>query len=520
MKNLYTKTVSKTTTNLKLAVAAVALLGSIELALAAAPVQKAVAAPKPGACLATITQANRACRGGFRDYVFACPNGQTYSVPTLCRSRVSAQTYADSVCLKKKMCGAPPAQAPAAPVVVNNFPDIGFVGQPVVYKNSEGTVKVKVAYTNSGQVALPQENRQNYEVRITYLDANKQPIGDMVQSTGLFPLGPGEIGYLAWGVQNEAAALRFRLELGNSPVDNLPLDKNLLNNETTVPIPALDSIAFGTDPAPAQYADLVVSNVVVDSSASSSVSITIKNQGNFLSKLTGESLKVGFSDANHNILSSQLHVLPNLAPGATQRIVVPVNLNPRPATLFITIDPENTGNEPKFMEPNIMRENNSWSGPVFTPPSVEWANDTPSGVSVGSMGQLVGKFVISNPLTNEFPLEVHYFTFEINTNIQFEPGNGPMLRIYKDSQASQPIFESIIDPEMLVHQFPDLGGRLLISAGASKTIFVTLDTGDATSNKSLSIRLSPTNGMNWTLSNSWNSVFLNSESLRIKTLTY
>ena len=54
MKHLHTKTVSKTTTNLKMAVAAVALLGSIELALAAAPAQKVVA-PKPGACLATIT---------------------------------------------------------------------------------------------------------------------------------------------------------------------------------------------------------------------------------------------------------------------------------------------------------------------------------------------------------------------------------------------------------------------------------------------------------------------------------
>lgn len=513
---MHTKTVSKTT-NITMAIAGVALLGSIQLALAAAALPVAPA-QKAGACLATITSATRACRGGFRDYVFACPNGLIYSVPTLCRSRVSAQNYANSICKKKNMCGAPAAAAPAAPVVVNNYPDIGFSGQPVFYTDSEGVPKVKIAYKNIGQQALPQEYRRQYSIHMTYLDANKQPIG-LVQSTSLYPLGPGEVGYLAMRVGEDGAfALKFRLDLGLSPQDNHSLDGNTLNNETSAPVPQ-GPFPFGVDPAPAQYADLVVSNVVVDSSASSSVSITLKNQGNALSKLTGESLKVGFRDVNHTVLSSQLFVLPNIAPGDIQRVVVPVNLDPRPATLFVSIDPDRTGNEPKFMEPNIMRENNEWSGPVFTPPSVAWGHDTPSGIVAPQMGQTIGKFVIWNQLNEGFPLSVHYFTFNINTNIRYAEGSRPMLRVYKDSVATQPLIETVFDPEMRVYRLDDIH-NLLVSSGASKTIIVTLDTMDARSNNTLSITLSPTNGMNWTMSDSWNSVFLNSEALRPKTLTY
>lgn len=139
-----------------------------------------------------------------------------------------------------------------------------------------------------------------------------------------------------------------------------------------------------------------------------------------------------------------------------------------------------------------------------------WASDTPSGASSGAASQTVGKFVVTN-LANagNYTATIQYINFQISTTISQAGGSTRALTVYKDSLNTTAVATSNITSPGATGtsgiNFGSLGSGFTdatftdvsISSGASKTFFVTLDTSDAATNKSLSIRI-PQNGVVWT----------------------
>lgn len=133
-----------------------------------------------------------------------------------------------------------------------------------------------------------------------------------------------------------------------------------------------------------------------------------------------------------------------------------------------------------------------------------WASDTPSGSASGGAAQTVAKFVITN-LANSgaYTVTVNYVNFDISTSISQAQGTALTTRaltVYKDSLSTTAVGTTNYAVGRI--QFPNSAftswtNTVDISSGASKTFYATLDTTDALSTKTLSIRIG-SDDVNWT----------------------
>lgn len=518
-----TLTRSSTITDAKIAVATLALLGALEVSLIAAPVapQKKIVQQAP-ACTAQMTASARGCRMrggvvGYREYRYTCPSGKKYKINLGCLTKENAQKRLDAACGKVKQCRAP-AGAIAAPTPA--FPDMAFVGGATFYRDIEGRYKVKFRYTNRGSVDVPREGEQqyNYRLLVTLLDANEQPLGgENVQTEGLAPLMAGQMYDMAWPFRSEDAAfLKLELQMGESMNDN-SIDQDMSNNVIIVPVPPRPFPA-GSDPRPEHSSDVIVSTIRV---ASSTLFVTVTNSGDAQFAALEAGIEVEIKGPNHQFISHQVLALPALAPQESTQLSLPLPQNAILDLVSLVLDPQNQGNESRLIYPNPIVENNRYSGPVMTSPSVSWTADAPSGVAAPSPTQVVGKIVISNPAEEQGPLRVHAFNLQIHSDIQVQEGDSRILRVYKDNLNTEPLHSTEWFTQRGGYEFRSENGPYFeIEPGMSKTIFITLDTTVARPENSLSIRLAPLEGMYWSRGESWHTTHLNSPPLVFKTFTY
>ncbi len=127
-----------------------------------------------------------------------------------------------------------------------------------------------------------------------------------------------------------------------------------------------------------------------------------------------------------------------------------------------------------------------------------WASDAPSGAASPSASQTVAKFVITN-LANagSYVATVNKVDFDLSTTISQAAGTGTSraINVYKDSLSTTALETTnyfvgngprqVYDTNFTDASFTDVD----IASGASKTFYVTMDTSDAASTKSLSVRI-------------------------------
>ncbi|MBI5728778.1 MAG: hypothetical protein HY983_00840, partial [Candidatus Magasanikbacteria bacterium] len=126
-----------------------------------------------------------------------------------------------------------------------------------------------------------------------------------------------------------------------------------------------------------------------------------------------------------------------------------------------------------------------------------WASDAPSGAASPSASQTVAKFVIMN-LANagSYIATVKKVDFDLSTTISgAAAGSSRAINVYKDSLSTTALMTTnyhtsnsanqVYDTNFTEGNFTDVD----ITSGASKTFYVTMDTSDAASTKSLSIRI-------------------------------
>ncbi|MEK9183295.1 MAG: hypothetical protein AAB849_02190 [Patescibacteria group bacterium] len=130
-----------------------------------------------------------------------------------------------------------------------------------------------------------------------------------------------------------------------------------------------------------------------------------------------------------------------------------------------------------------------------------WATDTPSGASSPSSAQTVAKFVVTN-LANSgaYTATVNYVNFDMSTTISQVAGliTPRAINLYKDSLSTTALGTSNFVNTATEGQKQTFGNTAFndggmtdveIASGASKTFYVTLDTTDSASTKTLSIRM-------------------------------
>ncbi|MBI5023208.1 MAG: hypothetical protein HZC05_03565 [Candidatus Magasanikbacteria bacterium] len=127
--------------------------------------------------------------------------------------------------------------------------------------------------------------------------------------------------------------------------------------------------------------------------------------------------------------------------------------------------------------------------------AIAWAGDTPSGASSPNAAQTIAKFTITNMANaGGYSATVYAVNFSISTTISNTADR--VLTIYKDSLSTASlgtttfVTGATIAKVMGNTNFVDANMTdVAISSGASKTFFVTLDTTDAVSTKSLSVTI-------------------------------
>lgn len=135
-----------------------------------------------------------------------------------------------------------------------------------------------------------------------------------------------------------------------------------------------------------------------------------------------------------------------------------------------------------------------------------WAADTPQGHGSPSASQLAGKFVVSN-LANSgaYLASINTIDFTFLTTIASSTPTCRAATLYKDSLASVPLYvgpnyfceDSLSNPHHSAQSFVRFFlTNQTISAGASKTFYVTVDSTDARPTDYLSVSM-PRHGINW-----------------------
>lgn len=128
--------------------------------------------------------------------------------------------------------------------------------------------------------------------------------------------------------------------------------------------------------------------------------------------------------------------------------------------------------------------------------AIAWAGDTPSGASSPNAMQTIAKFTIENKANaGGYSATVYALNFSISTTISNTADR--VLTIYKDSLSTTALktttfvtgatIANVMGNTNIVDNVTT--DDVAISSGASKTFFVTLDTTDAASTKSLSITI-------------------------------
>jgi len=155
-----------------------------------------------------------------------------------------------------------------------------------------------------------------------------------------------------------------------------------------------------------------------------------------------------------------------------------------------------------------------------------FASDSPSGASTGGTGKTVAKFVVTNSLNvGAYSATISVMNFGMDqTGISIAAGTNRALTVYKDSLSTTALAttnygdannSNFVDSVLTDSGFTDVE----ITAGASKTFFVTLDTNDAGTTDSLSINLEA-GDITWTDGVTSGITTVNSLPLTPKTLTY
>ncbi|MCX6779084.1 MAG: hypothetical protein NTU97_02540 [Candidatus Magasanikbacteria bacterium] len=130
--------------------------------------------------------------------------------------------------------------------------------------------------------------------------------------------------------------------------------------------------------------------------------------------------------------------------------------------------------------------------------AIAWASDAPSGASSPSASQTVAKFVVTNQANaGAYVASVRYVNFGISTTISNSAGVSRILNVYKDSLSTSAIDTTTFTGGASIAT--NIGGtdfnidganwNVSVASGASRTFYVTLDTTDAASTKSLSINI-------------------------------
>ena len=274
-------------------------------------------------------------------------------------------------------------------------------------------------------------------------------------------------------------------------------------------------------PAPAPVvapasSDITLSGIQV---VSSTLILTITNQGNAPFEALDSGLEFRLTGNNNEVLRYDLVALPALAAQESTVLHLPVQLEPYPKTLEVNLDPQNLGNETRLV--SAITDNNRYAGPLLTSPTVTWAVDAPSGATAPGLDQVVAKLIISNPAHDGLPLQIHALNFDLLSDIHLAPESHRFLNLYKDSVVTVPLVHTTWETERTRQEFRSQNGPYFeIQPGASETIFVTIDTQDATPGNHVSTRLAPLNGIYWSKEDSWHATHLNSPLLMFKTFTY
>lgn len=130
--------------------------------------------------------------------------------------------------------------------------------------------------------------------------------------------------------------------------------------------------------------------------------------------------------------------------------------------------------------------------------TVAWAGDAPSGVAGPAAAQTVAKFVVSNQANvGNYSATVSYVNFSLSGTISnTTPAATRALNVYKDSLATTALWTTTFTYGSSTQSAFDNTGATAgdyttveVSSGATKTFFVTLDTTDAASTKTLSIAI-------------------------------
>ncbi len=134
--------------------------------------------------------------------------------------------------------------------------------------------------------------------------------------------------------------------------------------------------------------------------------------------------------------------------------------------------------------------------------TVAWAGDAPSGVAGPAAAQTIAKFVVSNQANvGNYSSTVSYVNFSLSGTISnTTPSATRALNVYKDSLATTALWTTTFNYGVSTQNSFDNTGNddtnsafaftdVEVSSGATKTFYVTLDTTDAASTKTLSVTI-------------------------------
>ncbi|OIO52182.1 MAG: hypothetical protein AUJ11_00800 [Parcubacteria group bacterium CG1_02_44_65] len=152
---------------------------------------------------------------------------------------------------------------------------------------------------------------------------------------------------------------------------------------------------------------------------------------------------------------------------------------------------------------------------------VAWASDTPTGASVGSASQLIGKINVTNVANSgAYSSTVELMNVTISSTINNTAVRA--LKIYKDSVSGTALATTnyVAGTSWGASAITDANFTdTEIASGATKTFFLVLDTSDAANTKALSINIAAAQ-IEWTDGVTASITDLSSLPLLSKTFTY
>ncbi len=365
-----TKTKIKSITTPHIIVATFAAFAAGSVALATVPMQINNNIAQSGLnCVAQITSKTKPCTvkkaAAFREYRYTCPNGKKFRATGVCRTEKAMLTAALKTCTTKKYCVAvvPPATPENEIIPLGaqaHFPDLAFLGRPEenvhFYTDSAGNAKMRVHYSNRGDVPLVEHQTPNV-VRVTFLNAEQQADPSRTPQTqplALLAAGKSFDTVVTLNQSNLEGARFVKVELVVSgAAAGTSDDQNQENNSIIVEIPTAPFVA-GEDLIAASYADLIPLTPVFEEGV---IKLDIKNQGNIPSTYVAEGITFRWKKSSTEILKVDTEPVLIIGAGDSNTTVVPIPEG-NPTSVEIELDPNGLLNEPRDISPNPILENN------------------------------------------------------------------------------------------------------------------------------------------------------------------